>query len=158
MSLSIVVPAKNEEKNIANTFKKIKTKLSKYNIKYEIIIIDDFSDDKTIKILKNLKNNNLYFYKNNIPGVGNAVKYGILKSKKKYICIFMADASDHINDLVVYYKLINKDNLDAVFGSRFLKKSKIKNYPFLKLVLNRIFNKFVQLLTFSPYNDFTNAF
>ncbi len=158
MSLSIVVPAKNEEKNIANTFKKIKTKLSKYNIKYEIIVIDDFSNDKTIKILKNLKNKNLYFYKNSIPGVGNAVKYGILKSKNKYICIFMADASDDINDLIIYYKLINRNNLDAVFGSRFLKKSKIKNYPFLKLVLNRIFNKFVQLLTFSSYNDFTNAF
>ena len=70
----------------------------------------------------------------------------------------MADASDDINDLIIYYKLINRNNLDAVFGSRFLKKSKIKNYNFLKLVLNRIFNKFVQLLTFSSYNDFTNAF
>ena len=70
----------------------------------------------------------------------------------------MSDLSDDVNDLISYYKLISKQNLDGVFGSRFLKKSKIKNYPFIKLVLNRIFNKFVQILFFSNFNDFTNAF
>ena len=158
MSLSIVVPAKNEEKNISTTFYKIKSKLSKYNINYEIIVIDDFSNDKTTNILKKLKNKNFYFYKNNIAGVGNAIKLGILKSKKKYVCFFMSDASDDVNDLIFYYKLITKKNLDGVFGSRFLTKSKVKNYPILKLILNRVFNKFVQFLLLSTYNDFTNAF
>ena len=158
MSLSIIVPVKNEEKNIANTCKVLKKRLSNYSIEYEILIIDDFSVDNTIRIINKIKYKNVYLYKNKSPGVGNAIKCGILKSKKKYICFFMSDLSDDVNDLISYYKLISKQNLDGVFGSRFLKKSKIKNYPFIKLVLNRIFNKFVQILFFSNFNDFTNAF
>ena len=158
MSLSIIVPVKNEEKNIVNTCKVLKKKLFNYSIDYEILIIDDFSDDKTTINVKKLKYKNIFLYKNKFPGVGNAIKYGIVKSKKKYVCFFMSDVSDDVNDLISYYKLIDKKKLDGVFGSRFLTKSRIKNYPLIKLILNRIFNKLVQLLFFSNFNDFTNAF
>ena len=70
----------------------------------------------------------------------------------------MSDESDYVSDLVNYYMLISKNNYDAIFGSRFLSESKIENYPIIKFILNRIFNKFVQLIFFSSYNDFTNAF
>ena len=70
----------------------------------------------------------------------------------------MADFSDSIIDLKKYYHLIKEKNLDAVFGSRFIKGSKIDNYPKKKLILNRIFNYFVKLLFFNNYNDYTNAF
>ena len=49
----------------------------------------------------------------------------------------MADLSDDPNDIVRYYKLITKLNLDAVFGSRFIKKSKVIDYPIRKLIFNR---------------------
>lgn len=158
MSLSIIVPVKNEEKNIVNTCKVLKKKLSNYSIEYEILIVDDFSVDKTISMVRKIKSKNVFLHKNRSPGVGNAIKHGILKSKKKYICFFMSDISDDVNNLISYYKLVRKKNLDAVFGSRFLRKSKINNYPLVKLILNRIFNKFVQILFFSNFNDFTNAF
>ena len=70
----------------------------------------------------------------------------------------MADRSDDINDLVRYEKIINSENYDAVLGSRFLKESKVVNYPLSKLVLNRIFNSFVSLIFWNRYNDYTNAF
>ena len=57
-----------------------------------------------------------------------------------------------------YVEIIKKENLDAVFGSRFLKNSKIIGYPKFKLILNRIFNYFVSLIYVNKYNDFTNAF
>ena len=158
MSLSVIIPVKNEEKNITNTCKKLKFKLAKANIDFEIIIIDDFSEDKTIYTIKKIKNRNIHLYKNIKLGVGNAIKLGILKSTKKYICFFMSDESDYVSDLVNYYMLISKNNYDAIFGSRFLSESKIENYPIIKFILNRIFNKFVQLIFFSSYNDFTNAF
>ena len=66
--------------------------------------------------------------------------------------------SDDVEDLKKYYNLINKNELDAVFGSRFLKNSKIENYPKLKLILNRFFNLIVKIIFRSEYNDFTNAF
>ena len=70
----------------------------------------------------------------------------------------MADRSDDIEDLKKYYKLIKFENLDAILGSRFLKESKVYDYPIQKLILNRIFNFFVSLIFFNKYNDYTNAF
>ena len=66
--------------------------------------------------------------------------------------------SDDIEDLKKYYKLIKFENLDAILGSRFLKESKVYDYPIQKLILNRIFNFFVSLIFFNKYNDYTNAF
>ena len=71
----------------------------------------------------------------------------------------MADLSEEVSDIKKYLEIALRDEaLDAVFGSRFIKGSKIENYPFKKLFLNRIFNYFVKILFFSDYNDFTNAF
>ena len=70
----------------------------------------------------------------------------------------MSDSSDSVSDLIQYYKIISKYKCDAVLGSRFIKKSNIKDYPLVKLFLNRLFNNFVKLIFFSDYNDFTNAF
>ena len=66
--------------------------------------------------------------------------------------------SDDLNDLQKYYELIHSKNLDAVFGSRFMKNSKINDYPRIKLILNRIFNYLVSFLYLNRYNDYTNAF
>ena len=70
----------------------------------------------------------------------------------------MADLSDDIKDLIKYNELIDKKNVDAILGSRFLKGSIVKDYPIRKLILNRIFNFFVGLLFWNKYNDYTNAF
>ena len=51
-----------------------------------------------------------------------------------------------------------KNKIDAVLGSRFLKMSKVKNYPLFKLIVNRIANNFIKIIFLSKYNDFTNAF
>ena len=51
--LSIVVPCYNEKNTIENILKKISQSLKDYKIsKYEIIIVDDFSNDGTRKLLK----------------------------------------------------------------------------------------------------------
>ena len=83
---------------------------------------------------------------------------GIKRSRSDYICVFMSDMSDSLEDLLKYYKIIKEEKIDAVLGSRFLKGSKIKNYPVLKLLLNRLSNNIIKFIFFSNYNDFTNAF
>ena len=158
MSLSIIIPCHNEEKVIANTLDNIDSHLK--NVKYEIVLINDFSSDGTynkfIELSKILKN---VIYKNNIHrGLGGSIITGINASNLEYICIFMADMSDSVEDLKKYYSLIQLKKLDAVFGSRFIKGSRIINYPKTKLIFNRIFNYIVKVLFLSDYNDFTNAF
>ena len=159
MSLSIVIPVYNEDKQLHNTVKKI-NKISKRIKDYEIVFIDDFSTDNTTQIIKKSirSNKKIKYYKNIKKGLGSAIGLGINKSTKKFVCIFMCDNSDDLSDLMEYYKIINKNNLDAVLGSRFLKNSRITNYPILKMVLNRIFNYIVKIIFLSNYNDFTNAF
>lgn len=70
----------------------------------------------------------------------------------------MADCSDDVNDIVKYYFKAKTNNLDAVFGSRFLNNSKITGYPLIKYALNRFFNYFVMMIFFCKFNDYTNAF
>lgn len=158
MSLTILIPCKNEEKIIKNTIIKLRiSNISK--IDYEIIIVNDFSTDKTQSVLKNFSNTNkIKIINNKTPGLGGVITTGIKHATKKYLCIYMADQSDSIEDLINYYKIIYSNNLDAVFGSRFIKGSKLKDYPFKKLVFNRIFNNLCMMLFLNKYNDYTNAF
>ena len=159
MSLSIIIPVRNEEENILETAIKIKKFLL---FEFEICFIDDFSSDKTFEVITNYidKNriDNIKIYKNTLPGLGPAINKGIEISSKNYLTIMMCDGSDDLDDLKKYYEIISNQNLDAVFGSRFIKGSRVVNYPLKKLILNRIFNYFVSLVFFSKFNDFTNAF
>ena len=148
MSLSIIIPCKNEEKNIFKTFQTINKIIKKKIKKFEVILIDDFSDDSTINILNKIsnQNKNITVIKNKIKGLGGAINLGIKDSKYKYIAIMMADLSDDPYDLIRYYYEISKNNLDAVFGSRFIRGSKVIDYPIKKLIYNRIFNFLVRCI------------
>ena len=87
MSLSIIIPLKNEEKNIKNLFFNIKKKIK---CKFEICFVDDFSNDSSGQVINELKNKNknknqIKYFKNPKPGLGSAIHTGILKSKFEYI-------------------------------------------------------------------------
>ena len=90
--------------------------------------------------------------------MGGAITQGIYKATGEAVCIMMSDLSDSIEDLEKYYSIVKNEDIDAVFGSRFIKGSKVIDYPKKKLILNRIFNIITKLLFISNYNDFTNAF
>ncbi len=158
MKLSIVIPIKNEESLIGKIVSQLQSKLK--SLSYEIIFINDFSTDNTAKITKELikDKSQINIYDNERKGLGGAISKGINEAGGDVVCIMMSDLSDNIDDLKKYYNIIKDENVDAVFGSRFIGGSKIIDYPKKKLILNRIFNIITKLLFFSDYNDFTNAF
>ena len=159
MSLSLLIPVYNEIEQLQFTINKLK-KLKKKINKLEVIFIDDLSTDGSNEYIKKNSKKNSYIkvFKNKKKGLGSAIEEGIKNSKSDYICIFMCDMSDDVNDLIKYYNMIKENKKDAIFGSRFIKNSKVKNYPFFKLALNRLSNNLIRFLFFSKYNDFTNAF
>lgn len=159
MSISIVIPVFNEEAQIETTLKRL-INFKKKIKDLEIIFVDDFSTDNSNSIIKKYikKHNYIKLIVNKKKGLGSAIYNGIIKSKKKFLCIFMADMSDDLNDLIKYYSRISKNNLDAVFGSRFINSSNVKGYPLFKYILNRLFNICIKIVLMSDYNDFTNAF
>ena len=158
MKLSIIIPIRNEESVIQKIVDQLQTRLEK--LPYEVIFINDFSTDNTVKLTEELIKSKPQFnlYDNAKKGLGGAITQGINKASGEAICIMMSDLSDSIDDLEKYYSIIKNDDFDAVFGSRFLKKSEVIDYPKKKLILNRIFNIITKLLFVSDYNDFTNAF
>ena len=156
--LSIIVPVRNETEVLEDVFTYFSSNLT--NLSYEVLIINDFSEDDTLNKVKSLINEHKNFkvFNNEKKGLGGAINLGIKKASGTHVTIMMADQSDDINDLINYDKLMKVENYDAVLGSRFLKSSKVTNYPLQKLILNRIFNFFVSLIFWNKYNDYTNAF
>ena len=156
--LSILIPVRDEEINVNIISNEIIKNISHQN--YEIVFINDYSLDKTENELIKLKssNNKIVYFNNEKKGLGGAIDLGIQKSQGEYVCIMMSDSSDTVEDLNCYYDVISSNNLDAVFGSRFVKGGKTVNYPLLKMVLNRLGNLLAKFLIWSDLNDFTNGF
>lgn len=161
LKLSVVIPAYNEEGSIAETIQSLYEVLQKYRIEHEIVVINDNSKDSTQKVLQELKAkvSTLIYYNNEGPnGFGYAVRYGLEKFTGDCVAIMMADLSDDPLDLVRFYHRMIEDNVDCVFGSRFIKGGKLIDYPFHKLVINRMANNIIRLVIGTKYNDATNAF
>jgi len=158
MKVSIIIPIRNEELVIKKILTQLQNKLN--HLPFEIILINDFSTDNTVNLVEEIirTKKQINLYNNKRKGLGGAITEGINRSSGEAICIMMSDLSDDFDDFVKYYNIIKDENVDAVFGSRFTKQSKLVDYPKKKLILNRIFNLFTQLLFLSNYNDFTNAF
>ena len=80
LTLSIIIPAYNEEKNLGRTVKDLTTVLQKELVPYEIILVNDNSSDTTPEIIKGLMDNNSNIKTiNRRPpgGFGRAIRSGI---------------------------------------------------------------------------------
>lgn len=158
--LSICIPAYNEEAGIAQTVEAIAKVLSAKEIPFEFVIANDNSIDSTEEVIRSKIAEGIPITLiNRTPpgGYGRALRTCFEHFKGEIVVVVMADLSDDPNDIVKYYQKIC-EGYDAVFGSRFVKGSLVKDYPLLKLIANRIGNKVLQLMFRTHHNDLTNAF
>jgi dolichol-phosphate mannosyltransferase len=158
--LSVVIPAKDEEKCVAATVEHLHVELSLRNVPYEIIVVDDGSSDRTWEVLSELTGrvSSLRAIQNDSEsGFGRAVIRGLDEMRGDAAVIMMADESDDCRDVVRYWEKLN-EGYDCVFGSRFMKGGGVIDYPPLKLVINRLANFFLRILFNIKLNDTTNAF
>jgi len=161
MKLSIVLPAYNEEGSINETLSTLYAKLQEEKIDHEILVVNDNSKDTTLKVLNNIQEQipTLVIHTNHGPnGFGYAIRYGLERFQGDCVAIMMADLSDDPSDLVLFYRRLCVGDVDCVFGSRFIKGGKLVDYPFLKLIINRVANFIIQITIGIKYNDATNAF
>lgn len=134
--LTIIIPVYNEKKTIEKLLNKIH-KL--FDIKKEVIVVDDASDDGTKNVLKKNKKkiDKLIYHKKNIG------KGGAIKSAKKFISgnvVIIQDADLEYNPKD-YYKLLSQNfkGYDVVYGSRVLGRSRYmsKNFSsFMRIFYN----------------------
>jgi len=161
MKLSIVIPAYNEEKNIGKCLEELQRVVrDNHHIPYEIIVVNDNSSDGTEAVVREaVAKDPAVRVVNRTPpgGFGRAIRSGLEQVQGDVVVIYMADLSDDPEDVIVYYRKI-LEGYDCVYGSRFIKGSKVEHYPWMKLVFNRIVNRCVQFMFWTRFNDLTNAF
>ena len=158
--VSILIPARNEEVCIAATVQGIKAELDTHHIPFEIIIVNDNSQDQTKSIIEELNRQDprIRLLDNPPPcGIGNAIKTGLNDFKGDCVVITMADASDSPADMTRYIRVMEQ-GLDCCFGTRWTKDARVTGYPLHKLLLNRGGNWLIKIMFGIAYNDVTNAF
>jgi dolichol-phosphate mannosyltransferase len=160
MKLSVVIPAHNEEGSISETVLGATRALRQQDIDYEVVVVDDGSADATGPAVERLTETDPRVrcvrspYRN---GFGFAVRAGLDVFTGDAVAIMMADGSDDPDDLVRYYRLLAA-GYDCAFGSRFMPGGRVREYPRVKLIINRIVNLGIRVLFGHGYNDTTNAF
>ena len=157
---SVVIPARNEEESLPFTVADIVRTFTEEGIPHEIVVVDDGSGDRTWAVLQELKSKYPTLAPTQNPGshgFGTAIIHGFSRIRGDAVVIMMADASDDPADAVKYWRGLN-DGHECVFGSRFVRGSRVVAYPRLKLFINRLANLFIRMLFHIPLNDTTNAF
>jgi glycosyltransferase involved in cell wall biosynthesis len=147
MKLSIIIPCFNEENTIREIIEKINNRVK---IDKEIIVVDDFSSDKTRHLLQNdLKDKiNEVVLNDQNYGKGYSIKQGLKVSKGDIVIIQDADLEYDPIDYSRLIKPINSGVADVVYGSRFVGSEERRILYFWHM----IGNKFLTILS----NMFTN--
>jgi glycosyltransferase involved in cell wall biosynthesis len=155
--LSIIIPAYNEERRIdpflSNLIKYCRKNIK---IKYEILVIDDGSKDRTVSIVKRIKHKNLRLisYKPN-KGKANAVETGVKAAKGSHLLFIDADGAIVPKEISKMLPILEKN--DAVVGSRNLKESRAKK-DFFRRILSFGFNNYVSFLFGMSFSDYLCGF
>lgn len=138
MKKLVIIPAYNEEDSIENTLKDITDNAKDF----DYVVVNDCSKDQTLKICKAYGANII-----NLPinlGIGGAIQTGYLYALENYYDIavqFDGDGQHSARYLHEMAELLEKENLDMVIGSRF-----IKNEGFQSSSIRRIGIKFFSFL------------
>ena len=162
INFTIIIPILNEAKNIKKLSTQLIKKLNK-KFKYEIFFVDDNSEDETKLILKYLRKKNKvinFIIRNNKKrDLTKSCFEGIKKAKYQYILIMDGDLQHKPSDVPKMIKLLDKENLDVVIGSRnFLKVYEDKSLNFLRfyasVFIKKILNFFLGFRTNDPLSGF----
>ncbi len=155
--LSVVIPAYNEEKRIADTLKNIDGYLEKQLYDYEIIIVVNNSKDRTVQVVEELAKTTVQkaiAMDLKEGGKGNAVKRGILEKATGDIVMFMdADNATPISEIEKFLPYFDQ-GYDVVIGSRYTNPDLVKvHQPLYRIILSRMSNMLIQFMAVPGIKD-----
>jgi dolichyl-phosphate beta-glucosyltransferase len=154
--LSIIIPAYNEEALITSTLDGLKTYLSAHSETYEIIVVDDGSQDKTTHCIQDWKNVHqvdlhLFVNERNM-GKGFSIQRGVTESRGSFIIFIDADLPYELYAIEDFLKAL-QNGYDLAIGSRVLPGSQVKGVPIIRYISGQIFSWMVQAVLFSGLPD-----
>ena len=166
-NLSIIIPCYNEENRLENTFRQLSQGIPSCGLKLkEVILVNDGSTDKTLKVLKDnkaflekklkVKVKIVTYGKNR--GKGYAVKQGMLEARGDYCLLTDADFSMSLLELAKFSPLIKK-NTDVVIGTRKNGESTVVvPQPIYRQLFGRGFTIVSNIILNTWVTDFTCGF
>ena len=144
--VSIIIPTLNEEKNIRRLLSGVKEQLKGY--KYEIIVVDKHSPDKTASIARRMGAKVLY----DDFGKGSAIIAGMRAAKGDVLISMDADLSNEPNEFPLLIDAI-KIGYDICMGSRFLTGGGSEDIPPIRRLGNEFFVWLVNMLFHAHFTD-----
>jgi len=157
MRLSIIVPAHNEQENIAEVIHRIGGSLK---IGHELVVVNDHSTDSTPEIVSGLARQypNLRLVSNTLEkGFANTIRAGFANVKTEVVIPVMADLCDDLATIEAMFEKIN-EGYDVVCGCRYTDKGARLGGSRLKGFLSRLGGRSIHYLSGIPTYDVANAF
>jgi dolichyl-phosphate beta-glucosyltransferase len=150
--VSFVIPAYNEGEVITFSLERLVRVLSKSNLRYELIVVDDGStDDTRDKLAKFSKKHKLTIVGcNENLGKGHALKMGLVRSEAAKVVFLDADLDIQLDNLSDYLSAL--DRVDVAIASKRHPESHV-TAPFLRRFFSYWFNVLVRLLTGLRFSD-----
>ncbi|HEY1496566.1 MAG TPA: dolichyl-phosphate beta-glucosyltransferase [Candidatus Solibacter sp.] len=152
-SISIIIPAYNEEKRLPATLIRVREYLDSSTWDFaEILVVDDGSRDGTTKVacgagvrlLRNPGNR----------GKGYSVKHGMLEAKGDWCLFTDADLSAPIGELEKLWSAAQRDGARVAVGSRAVDRSLVGVHQSpLRELSGRLFNLAMRIVTGLPFKD-----
>jgi len=127
-ALSVVIPCYNERHRLPVTLSLLNDHLDSIHRSYEVIVVDDGSDDRTAEWAREHATQNerlrVVSYEPN-RGKGYAVKTGMLEARGQFVLFMDADGSTPMTEIDKVLPLLESGEKDIVVGSRALKTSEV---------------------------------
>ncbi|HUB32622.1 MAG TPA: dolichyl-phosphate beta-glucosyltransferase [Bryobacteraceae bacterium] len=152
-SISIIIPAYNEERRLPSTLEAIGRYLGSRSWDFaEIVVVNDGSRDRTAalacatgaRVIENPGNR----------GKGFSVRNGILKAEGEWLLFTDADLSSPIEELDKLWRMAENENAEVAIGSRALDRSLVGvHQPAMREFAGRLFNLVMRAVTGLPFHD-----
>ncbi|HOL23046.1 MAG TPA: glycosyltransferase family 2 protein [bacterium] len=154
-NISVVLPAYNEEENIADAIINTRNTLGTLADNYEIIVVNDGSTDRTGEIAEHFAqqepSHTRIFHHSSNKGYGAALRTGFLNTRYEYVFYTDADNQFDISELRNFLPLIEK--YDIIIGYRIKRKDSL-----LRIFLSKGYNYLVFLLFHLKVRDVDCSF
>ena len=152
--MSIIIPCKDEEDNIKKIVDDAKSEI---NFPFELVFVDDHSEDLTKnKITQEIKNNpdlKIKVYQGLGQGKSRAVDIGVKNAEGYFSIILDADLTVKMSDLNLFYSSITIGNGDVINGTRLIYRLEKNSMRFLNIFGNKFFSLLISYIISSKVSD-----
>jgi len=153
--LSVIIPAYNEQARIIPTLQAVSEYLTRRNLSYEILVVDDGSRDCTSQICRSEfgRHENFRVLRNPMNhGKGFAVKTGIQNARGEYILFADADNSTPIEEFEKFLPLLTPKQV--LIGSRYVEPTLVeRRQPWYRIFISRAANLIIRCFVVESVKD-----